>query len=162
MTRRIIACVLPLFAAGCLVIPVGGARSGTDFKWTPSQAELNSTRTGILATLTSSAQAWNRGDLDAFMDSYEPDTTTTFITKNGVLRGRAAIRTTYASRFAPGATHGTLTFPSLEIDLVAPGVANVIGQWRLSNGDSTSSSGYTSLVMRLHNNAWRIVHDHSS
>ena len=160
--KIVIACIAPLFAAGCIVVPIGGARSGSDFKWTPPQSELNAARDGITKTITTSAQAWNRGDLDAFMDSYEPDTTTTYISRNGILRGRAAIRAAYADRFAPGASHGTLTFPSMEIDLVAPGVANVIGRWRLANGDSTVGAGFTSLVMRLHNNAWRIVHDHSS
>ncbi|HEV2641539.1 MAG TPA: SgcJ/EcaC family oxidoreductase [Candidatus Elarobacter sp.] len=129
---------------------------------TPAQVER--ARSGIMAMMQESAKAWTRGDLDAFMRFYAPDTTTTFVTPKGVLHGIAAIRGVYASRFAPGGPpHDSLSFENIEIDVLAPNAANVIAFYRLSRGDSTTARGPTTVVLR-HDAAagWRIIHDHSS
>ena len=113
--------------------------------------------------MNASAQAWNRGDLDGFVSYYEPDMTTTFIGRTGIVRGRAAIRAVYAPRFAPGGVRDSLSFENVNIDVLAPGLANVIAWYRLTRGDSTTGHGPTSLVMRRDGDGtWRIVHDHSS
>lgn len=121
-----------------------------------------SVRAQITAMMTRSAAAWNRGDLDAFMSDYEPDNSTTYIGRTGVLHGRAAIRQVYAPRFAPGGVRDSLSFQNIEVDVLAPDVANVIAYYVLSRGDSTVARGPTSLVMRKSDGRWRIVHDHSS
>ena len=125
-------------------------------------ADTAAARGEILAMMDSSAVAWNRGDLDAFMSYYRPGSGTTFIGRGTVLRGPQAIREVYAARFAPGGTRDSLSFQNLELDLLAPGVANVIAWYVLSRGDSTIARGPTSLVMRREHAGWRIVHDHSS
>ena len=112
--------------------------------------------------MNKSARDWTRGDLDGFMDSYESGNEVTYVTPTGVVHGRNAIRARYAPRFAAGARHDSLSFEDLEIDLVAPDIANVIAYYRLSRGDSTVARGPTSLVMRRRDGEWRIVHDHSS
>ncbi len=112
--------------------------------------------------MTQSARSWNTGNLDAFVNDYEADTTTTYIGRTGVARGRAAIRAVYAPRFAPGGVRDSLSFENVEVDLLAPDVANVIAYYRLMRRDSTTARGPTSLVMRRRDNRWRIVHDHSS
>lgn len=112
--------------------------------------------------LERSARAWNRGDLDTFVDDYVDADRTTFVGRRGVLHGRAAIRAVYAPRFAPGGVRDSLSFEQLEVDSLAPGVAHVLAYYVLSRGDSTVARGPTSLVMLRVNGRWRIVHDHSS
>jgi ketosteroid isomerase-like protein len=68
----------------------------------------------------------------------------------------------YASRFAAGARRDSLHFEHLEVDVLAADVVNAIAYYVLMRGDSTTSRGPTSLVMRRTNGRWRIVHDHSS
>ena len=119
-------------------------------------------RTGIQAMLDTSAVAWNRGDLEGFLSHYQPGAGTTFIGRNGVVRGVEQIRGVYAARFAPGGVRDSLSFEGLEVDLLAPDVANAIAWYRLSRGDSLVARGPTSLVMRRADGRWRIVHDHSS
>ncbi|HEU4641088.1 MAG TPA: SgcJ/EcaC family oxidoreductase [Gemmatimonadaceae bacterium] len=119
-------------------------------------------RAEIAAMLDRSARAWNRGDLDAFVDDYLDSDRTTFIGRRGVLHGRAAIRAVYAPRFAPGGVRDSLSFEQLEVDSLAPGVAHVLAYYVLSRGDSTVARGPTSLVMLRVDGRWRIVHDHSS
>jgi uncharacterized protein (TIGR02246 family) len=135
---------------------------------TPAHAaDAARARDEIAAMMARSADAWNRGDLDAFMDDYAPGEGTTYIGSRGLLRGPAAIRAAYAPRFAPGARRGTLRFEALEVDLLAPGVANAIATYVLTDrtaagADTTVARGPTSLVMRRAGGRWRIVHDHSS
>ena len=116
----------------------------------------------ICAMMARSAAAWNRGDLAAFMTDYMPGDETTYIGRRGILRGPAAIRTAYAPRFAPGGTRDSLSFENVEVDLLAPDVANTIAWYVLARGDSVIARGPTSLVMRRAGGRWRIVHDHSS
>jgi uncharacterized protein (TIGR02246 family) len=125
-------------------------------------AQVDSARDEILMMMTRSAAAWNRGDLHAFVSDYDSVQAATFIGRDGVIRGRAAIREQYAPRFAPGGQRDSLSFENIEVDLLAPDAANVIAYYRLMRGDSTTARGPTSLVMRKRGNRWKITHDHSS
>jgi uncharacterized protein (TIGR02246 family) len=144
-----------------------GAADGAADAGGPEAARAQATPQ-IAAMMTRSAEAWNRGDLDVFVDDYAAGEGTTYIGSRGIVRGPAAIRAAYAPRFAPGARRGTLRFENLEVDVLAPGVANVIAYYVLSErtaagADSTVARGPTSLVMRRGaGGRWRIVHDHSS
>jgi len=115
---------------------------------------------GIAAMLEHGAASWNRGDLDGFMSDYVPDAT--FVTGRGVVRGAAAIRERYAPRFGPGGVRDSLFFRDIEVDLLGPDVANAVAFYVLMRGDSVTSTGPTSLVVRKVDGRWRIVHDHSS
>lgn len=123
-------------------------------------------RTEIAVMLANSARSWNRGDLAAFIQDYLPSNETTFVTSKGVLHGPSAIRTVYERRFAPGGVRDSLSFELLDVDPLAPGLANVIARYTLTRPvagrDSVTSQGPTSLVMRRVDGHWRIVHDHSS
>jgi uncharacterized protein (TIGR02246 family) len=151
------AVVIALVTTACASAIGGG--------WRPSDAQRRAIRDEIGVMLVRAAANWNRGDLDAFVDDYLPGDTTTFIGR-GVLRGPAAIRGAYASRFRPGATRDSLSFVLLDVDPLAPDVVNVIATYvlarRVGGRDSVTAQGPTSLVMRRVNGRWRIVHDHSS
>ena len=167
MRRAIIggSAALSLALAGCVVTAIPSSTSPSPHATTTlvTQGARDSAAREIAVMMQASAMAWNRGDLDAFVNYYEPDTTTTYIGRSGVIRGRAAIRAVYAPRFAPGGMRDSLSFENTEIDLLAPRIANVISWYRLTRGDSTTGHGPTSLVMRRDaDGQWRIVHDHSS
>ena len=110
------------------------------------------------------AEAWNRGDLDTFMQDYHADSArTTYVSSRGLLHGRAAIREAYAPRFAEGAQRDSLSFEGIAVDSLAPGVAHLFAYYVLARGDSVVARGPTSLVvLREGTGAWKIVHDHSS
>jgi uncharacterized protein (TIGR02246 family) len=131
---------------------------------TPRRVGVNSDLRGEFSgMLGRSARAWNRGDLDAFMEDYLDSSRTTYVGRRGVvLHGRAAIREVYAPRFAPGGVRDSLSFEDVQVDSLAPGVAHVLAVYVLSRGDSTVARGPTSLVMLRVGGRWRIVHDHSS
>ncbi len=135
-------------------------RVSTTASQTPSDPAQ--VRREILAVLDHGARAWDAGNLDDFISDYLPDSETTFITKTGILHGVDAIRGVYAARFAPGARRDSLHFQNVEVDVLGPDVVNTIAWYVLTRGDSITSRGPTSLVMRRVSGRWRIIHDHSS
>lgn len=163
---RAIACAAALAGICACVLVASGPAVTHNSEWTPSAAQLGDARSEIITAMDNSASAWNRGDLNGFLNAYDPGSGTTFVGRNGVLRGRDAIRATYtksyAAQFAPGGRRDSLSFENVQIDLLAPDVANVIAYYRLTRGDSTTGHGPTSLVMRHAGANWLIIHDHSS
>jgi uncharacterized protein (TIGR02246 family) len=152
-----------LLAAGGL-LAVACTRTATVYR--ASDAERATITNQIAAMLVRAAASWNRGDLDAFVDDYLPGDTTTFVGGRGIMRGTPPIRAAFAPRFAPGGVRDSLSFVLLDVDPLAPDVANVIARYVLARHvagrDSVTASGPTSLVMRRVDGRWRIVHDHSS
>ena len=56
---------------------------------------------------------------------------------------------------------GTLTFLELEITLLSPDAAVVLGHWSLKRGKDRPHGRFTLIFKRLPE-GWRIVHDHTS
>ena len=106
------------------------------------------------------AAAWNRGDLDGFVSDYAPDAT--FVTAQGLVHGRQAIRARYAPRFEPGARRDSLWFGTIEARWVDAGTIQMVAWWNLGRGDSVTARGPTSLLLRRVGGRWMIVHDHSA
>lgn len=160
-TRTVLRASLCAATVATVACATAGAHAGHA---APTRAQAERARSEIMAMMQASARAWTRGDLDGFMRFYAPDSTTTFVGRTRILRGRAEIRSTYASRFTPGGPpHDSLSFENVEIDVLGPDVANVLAYYRLSRGDSTIARGPTTVVVRRDDAAgWRIIHDHSS
>lgn len=126
----------------------------------PPSADEEIARAEICAMMDRSAVAWNRGDLEQFMEDYVDSAT--YVGSRGLLHGRTAIGAHYAPRFAPGATRDSLSFRGVEVRLVADALAQVVATYVLTRGDSVTATGPTSLLMRRTSGRWRILHDHSS
>lgn len=114
--------------------------------------------------MTDSAAGWNAGDVERFMRVYSDDPATSFVTKEGVLRGKAAMTARYKTRydFDNAAKRGTLTFTTLDFRLLDPGHALYIARYLLTYGDGKTQSGTTTLIFRREGGFWRIIADHSS
>jgi len=109
-----------------------------------------------------SAQAWNRGDLDAFMSDYAPDSLPTFVAEGHVRRGFDYIRRRYAPQFAPGATRDSLRFEEFNVRPITDGFALVTARYVLYSNGRTTASGPFTLLMQQRPEGWRILHDHTS
>lgn len=118
----------------------------------------------VEAAMTDSAAGWNAGDLARFMAIYSEAPDTSFVTKTGVLRGKAVMAERYRTKydFANAAKRGRLGFETLDFRLLDPAHALYIGRYTLTAGDGSNQSGMTSLVFRKERGGWRIIADHSS
>ena len=106
------------------------------------------------------AQAWNAGDIDAFMVPYWHSPELTFSSGGHVTRGWQATLERYHQRYPTREAMGRLTFSDLEVTKLGPGVALALGRWRLERNEPIA--GAFSLVLRKDAGQWVIVHDHTS
>jgi beta-aspartyl-peptidase (threonine type) len=123
------------------------------------QAELTAT---ITTQFAKSAEAWNRGDLDAFVSDYANDSLTSFVSGGHLQRGYGWIREHYQPRFLPGATRDSLRFEEFNVRPLAPDVALVTARYVLYRGGQTAASGPFTLILERRPEGWKILHDHTS
>ena len=114
----------------------------------------------ILRILEQQAQAWNAGDIDAFMAPYWHSPELTFSSGGKVTRGWQATRDRYHQRYPTPEAMGRLTFSDIEVTQPGSNVALVLGRWRLERAEPIGGS--FSLVLRTVAGHWVIVHDHTS
>ncbi|MEG3177485.1 SgcJ/EcaC family oxidoreductase [Sphingomonas sp. RB3P16] len=127
-------------------------------------AAVAAPQAGVEAAMADSAAGWNAGDLARFMAVYSDAPDTSFVTKTGVLRGKAVMAERYRTKydFANAGKRGVLTFVTLDFRLLDRAHALYIGRYTLRAGDGSEQSGMTSLVFRKEPGGWRIIADHSS
>lgn len=111
-------------------------------------------------TVNRQAEAWNRGDLDAFMEAYWKSPNLTFSSGGETTRGWEETLARYRKRYPDRETMGKLTFSELETQMLGSNAALTLGRWSLDRKEP--AQGNFSLVWRKLDGAWRIVHDHSS
>jgi uncharacterized protein (TIGR02246 family) len=109
-----------------------------------------------------SVQAWNRGDLQAFMSDYANDSSTTFVDGRRPRSGFAWIQQHYAPSFATGARRDSLRFEEFRARPLGTTYALVTARYVLYRGGATTSSGPFTLVMEETTDGWKIIHDHTS
>jgi uncharacterized protein (TIGR02246 family) len=115
----------------------------------------------IRAVLRAQQEAWNRGDIDSFMNGYARDETTVFVSGDEVRRGWQTVHDRYLSKYNDRAKMGTLTFSDLEIEQFGPDAALTLGRWELKRASDNPHGRFT-LIFRKTPDGWRIVHDHTS
>jgi len=117
----------------------------------------------VRAVWNGGVEAWNRGDLDAFMTVYWNSPDLVFFSNKAETRGWQQTLDRYRATYkAEGRQMGTLDFPKLEFKVLGPEVVLARGQWRLKMPDGKESTGMTSVTFQRLLEGWRIVHDHSS
>lgn len=121
----------------------------------------------IQAMLLSSADAWNAGDLEGFLDDYLNSDSLTFSGPEGVTRGWQDLRDRYLKTYwAPDTVRDSLCFEDIEVHPVgSTDGALALGRYVLHSreGDHReTASGFFSLVLRRVDGSWKIIHDHTS
>jgi ketosteroid isomerase-like protein len=115
----------------------------------------------IRAVMSAQEAAWNRADIDGFMNGYARSNATEFVAGDKLTRGWQTVRDRYKKKYDSREKMGTLTFSELKITGLGGDAALVIGRWRLVRQGDTPHGRFT-LLFRRTSEGWRIVHDHSS
>jgi ketosteroid isomerase-like protein len=140
------------------LLPVLGVAVATASGQQPDNASVISE---IRTVLRAQQEAWNRGDIDSFMNGYAREETTVFVSGDEVSRGWQTVRDRYLSKYNDRAKMGTLTFSDLEIEQLGPESALALGHWELKRPGDNPHGRFT-LIFRKTPDGWRIVHDHTS
>ena len=115
----------------------------------------------IQSVLSAQQDAWNRGEIDAFMNGYARSASTVFVSEDEVRRGWETVRERYRVKYSDRAKMGTLSFSDIEVTMLSPDAAVVLGRWQLKRGNDEPHGRFTLIFKRLPE-GWRIVHDHTS
>lgn len=115
----------------------------------------------ILRVLTVQADAWNRGDIDAFMQTYANTPDLRFASGANVTYGWKPTLERYRKRYPDRAAMGHLAFSELTLTQLAPDAAVVFGHWQLTREKDTPHGVFT-LLLRRTAEGWKIVADHTS
>ncbi|HMJ60925.1 MAG TPA: AtzH-like domain-containing protein [Bryobacteraceae bacterium] len=121
----------------------------------------NQASTAIRAVIQSQQDAWNRGDIDAFMNGYARSDKTVFVSGDEVTRGWQTVRDRYKAKYSDREKMGTLNFSDLEITELGPDAAVALGRWELKRAKDNPHGRFT-LIFRQTPEGWRIVQDHTS
>jgi len=113
------------------------------------------------AVLDAQSAAWNRGDIEGYMDGYARSEKTVFVSGDSVTRGWQPVLDRYKKRYDSREKMGTLTYSDLEIIPIGNEAAVVLGSWRLRRANDEPHGKFT-LIMKRTKQGWKIVHDHTS
>ena len=115
----------------------------------------------ILKVMDDQAAAWNRGDLEAYMQGYWKSDKLKFVSGDRITYGWQATLDNYRKKYGTRGLMGTLTFTDVEITVLSHDAAFVVGSWALMREKDAPRGKFTLLFRKL-KYGWRIVTDHSS
>ena len=114
----------------------------------------------IRGVLDAQAAAWNRGDIEGYMDGYQRSPDIVFISGDRVTRGWKTVLERYKRSYDTREKMGVLTFSDVEITMLSADAALVFGRWQLRT--KGEPHGRFTLLFRKTGAGWGIVHDHTS
>jgi uncharacterized protein (TIGR02246 family) len=114
----------------------------------------------IRAILNSTADGWNKGDLQQYLSAYTE--TATEMGANGPEGGKSAIERTMRQGFwKTGRPLQNLRYEHLEVRMLGKDHALVTGQFILSGAQRPDRTGWFTTVWERTRQGWRMIHDHS-
>lgn len=105
--------------------------------------------------------AWNRGDIAAFMQHYWTSDSLLFIGQSGLNYGWQTTLDNYKKSYPDRQAMGRLQFTNRKVEVIDSLNAFVVGKWELLRVADTLS-GHYSLLWKKIDGHWAIVADHSS
>lgn len=115
----------------------------------------------IRKTLSGQEAAWNKGDLEAYMQGYWQNDSLMFIGKGGITYGWQQTLDNYKRKYPDTTAMGTLNFELIEIKHLSVNYFFVTGKWHLKRTIGDIGGAFT-LLFRKIKGQWLIVKDHSS
>ena len=114
----------------------------------------------ILKLLEDQRQAWNRGDLNEYMQGYNQSDSLLFVGKSGPQYGWNNTLKNYKKSYPNKSAMGYLSFDIKEIKMIAADHAFVLGAWHLKR-ENDEPKGYFTLLVKKIQGQWKVIADHS-
>ncbi len=126
-----------------------------------AQASENKAIQAVRAVLKTQQDAWNRGDIDAFMEYYWKSEQLQFIGSKGPTYGWENTLANYKKNYPNRDAMGTLSFDIQNLTQRSKTIITVLGKYTLVRKND-QPSGQFSLVFQKINGDWVIVLDHTN
>ncbi len=114
----------------------------------------------IRAKMKEQVNAWNRGDINAFMQTYWQSDSLVFIGSKTTYGWKATLES-YKQHYVDTVAMGKLSFKLLQLRPLSAEYYFVIGEWHLKRTAGDVGGSFTLLFRKIKGN-WLIVVDHSS
>jgi len=111
--------------------------------------------------LAKQVEAWNEGNLEKFMETYQNSEKLSFVGSRGPTFGWQQTLDNYKTGYPDKEAMGNLKFTILNISKIDKKTVYVIGKFDLTR-EIGNVSGYYTLVIQKFGKDWLIVSDHSS
>jgi len=83
------------------------------------------------------------------MNGYARSASTVFISEDEVTRGWETVRDRYRIKYSDRAKMGTLSFSEIQVTMLSPDAAVVLGRWRLKRANDEPHGRFTLIFKRL-------------
>ena len=120
----------------------------------------NNTIQAVRDTFDGWNNAWNSGDLEAYLAGYWDSDQTRYVSNTQVIRGKAAIAEAYRARFAAPEAMGHLTLIELEVEPMGSTDALAFGVVQLTRQADVFDGVFTVHVRHI-DGKWMMVSDHT-
>ena len=152
--RRIVMALWLLLGIVVLLVPV---------LWnTQAEAHRATGPNAIRRVLDDQVLAWNRGDLEGFMQGYWASEELAFVSGGKTTQGWQATLDGYQQRYqAEGKEMGQLAFSDVEVEMASHDAARVTGRWNLMR-KAQRDGGTFALNFRRFESEWKIVRDETT
>jgi hypothetical protein len=145
-------CVLPAGWVVCVVALVLTAGCSQSYP----EPELQ-----VVNVLNAQTDAWNRGDLDAFLAHHWQSDDLTCLRGGELSEGWPAVSAAYRARWPAPDQRRRLRFERIRLHPLSDGAILAVGQWLLVNSPE-ARRGTFSRVFQCIDDRWVIIHEHLS
>ncbi len=115
----------------------------------------------VKSLMNKQQQAWNKFDLEGFMEHYWKSDSLKFIGSRGLTYGWQKTLDNYKKSYPTSEAMGQLVFDINSAEALSSSVVYVIGKWTLHKKEK-DVGGYFTLLWKKINKKWVIVADHTS
>lgn len=126
-----------------------------------AQKQASNDEAAIRHIMAKQTDAWNKGDLNAFMQGYWRSDSLVFIGRSGPSYGYHQALANYKKNYSGPDQMGKLFFDLLKVKRLSADYYFVIGKWFLKRKAGDIGGVYTLLFHKI-GGQWRIIVDHTS
>ena len=148
--------LLLVLLAGCSLSEPAEEHARADRQGDPAATER-----AVRNVLDAQVEAWNRGDIEGFMDGYLDSERLRFASGGRVHYGWQATLERYRNTYPDRAAMGALAFTDLDVQVLGEERALVFGRFELVR-EGDRPHGLFTLILERRQDGWRVVHDHTS
>ena len=128
---------------------------------TLSDQQVQSDKAAITSAMNIQEADWNKGDIDAFMESYWKSPDLSFISTRGPTYGWEQTKKNYKIGYPTKDEMGTLKFDIIRLDPISPQAYYMIGKFTLYRKNDEPTGHFTLLWQKI-DGKWVITSDHTS
>lgn len=121
----------------------------------------NDTEKKIKEVMNLQQEAWNKGDIPAFMEAYWKSDSLLFVGSQGPVYGWQGAFDRYLKTYPDQASMGKLKFDLLQVNPLSEDYYFVLGKWHLTRKKGNIGGTFTLLFKRIAAK-WLIISDHTS